>query len=122
MVAQKSVTFCAAERLSHDEACRLAELSTRSKASKVILDLSRSREASTAAFARIVLLRRDLLQVGRDLCITGLRGRAASLFEVHRLQSVLPCVLDTAPAPAPQPRPSRRAIERTRTSPAAALV
>jgi anti-anti-sigma regulatory factor len=92
MVASKSITFRAAERLSHAEACRLSGLAARSVADTVVIDMSGSPDASTAAFARLVLLRRELLQSGRDVRITGLRQRARQLFEVHRLDSVLPLV------------------------------
>jgi hypothetical protein len=37
-------------------------------------------------------LRRQLLELGRDLCLTGLKDRAAGLFQVNRLEAVLPTV------------------------------
>ena len=92
MVASKSITFRAAERLNHAEACRLAGLAARAVAKTVVIDMSASPDASTAAFARLVLLRRELLKVGRDVQITGLRERARQLFEVHRLDNVLPLI------------------------------
>ena len=49
-------------------------------------------DASTAAFARLILLRRELLKTGRDVQIVGLKARAGRLFEVHRLEAVLPQV------------------------------
>jgi ABC-type transporter Mla MlaB component len=94
MVASRSAILPAAERLTHEEACRLARLATRSAAQTVVLDVSRCADASTSAFARLILLRRDLLQVGRDIWLAGLCGRAESLFEVHRLDSVLPRLSD----------------------------
>lgn len=108
MVASKSVIVPAATRLTHDEACRLCELAHASGAQSIVLDLSRSQEASTSAFARLVLLRRELLKTGRDLRIAALHGRPAKLFEVHRLDGVLPRISELAPAPpASEPRPSR---------------
>jgi anti-anti-sigma regulatory factor len=56
----------------------------------VVLDLNRAEDASTAAFARLVLLRRDLLKEGRDLRLCGLRQRPANLWRINRLAAVLP--------------------------------
>ncbi|HSU68211.1 MAG TPA: STAS domain-containing protein [Tepidisphaeraceae bacterium] len=109
MVASQSVIFTANERLSHDEACRLSELARRTAAQVIVFDLSHSRDASTAAFARLVLLRRELLRRGRDLWLAGLSGRAESLFEVHRLEGILPRLSDL---PAQELKPSRRTNER----------
>ena len=56
----------------------------------IVVDLSHARDATTSAFARLVLLRRYLLRTGRDLRLTGLSHRAARLYEVSRLDRVLP--------------------------------
>lgn len=61
------------------------------RARTVIIDLGRAKEATTSAFARLVLLRRKLRQMGCDLMLIGLRGKTALLYEVNRLASVLPC-------------------------------
>lgn len=91
MVASQSTILPANDYLSHGEACRLANLALKKSATRtVIIDLSRCRQASTAAFARLVLLRRAMLDQRRDLRLAGLGGRPAQLFEVHRLASVLP--------------------------------
>ena len=90
MIASQSIILSAGEDLSHAEACRLAGAAARGSARAVVLDVSACRAATTAAFARLVLLRRDLLKSGRDLRLAGLRGRPARLFEVHRLETVLP--------------------------------
>jgi anti-anti-sigma regulatory factor len=92
--------YSVAEHFTHDEACRLACLAESSSAHTVVLDMARTSGASTAAFARLVLLRRALKQKGRDLQLAGMGGRAAQLFEVHRLQGVLPR-LASLPAAAP---------------------
>ena len=97
MVASRSEIFTAAADLTHQEAARLAGLALGGSAHTVILDLSRCFHACTAAFARLVILRRDLLKRGRDLRIAGLHRRPAQLFEVHRLQGVLPCLTTLAP-------------------------
>jgi anti-anti-sigma regulatory factor len=116
MVASKSLVLPAANHLTHDEACRLALSAEHSSAQTIIIDLSGSQDASTAAFARLVLLRRELLQSGRDVRLAGLRSRAARLFEVHRLDSILPRMAELPPAltaPRGQRRPTpERMVER----------
>jgi anti-anti-sigma regulatory factor len=80
---------------SHDEADQISRLATAGHcrtAKRIIIDLSRACEASTSAFARLVLLRRALLKVGRDLRLINLRDRAAALYEVIRLDTILPRV------------------------------
>jgi ABC-type transporter Mla MlaB component len=47
-------------------------------------------EVTTSAFARLVLLRRELRRQGRDLKLVGLRARAEKLYEINRLSQVLP--------------------------------
>ncbi|HWP40619.1 MAG TPA: STAS domain-containing protein, partial [Tepidisphaeraceae bacterium] len=60
------------------------------RARLIVIDMSQVDEATTSGFARLVLLRRELLRLGRDLRIVGLRDRAARLFEISRLDAVLP--------------------------------
>jgi anti-anti-sigma regulatory factor len=118
MAASQSTILAAAKSFSHDEACRLAAKATVRGGHMIVIDLSDCGDASTAAFARVVLLRRELLEAGRDLCLAGLHGQPARLFEVHRLDSVLPQLAELPkPAempkqiPAPrQPRPRRAAL------------
>ena len=76
--------------LSHAEACRLVAQALDQAAKRIVIDLEQVEEATTSAFAQLILLRRSLLRSGRDLCLTGLRDRTAGLFEVNRLGSVLP--------------------------------
>ena len=77
---------------SHTEACRVAdEALGLGRAHTVIIDLKNAADATTSAFARLVLLRRLLLSTGRDLRLTNLRDRTASLYQVNRLTGVLPC-------------------------------
>ena len=80
-------------RLSHGEACRIAAraLGEGRRAKTVIIDMKNALDATTSAFARLVLLRRLLLKTGRDLRLTNLRDRAASLYHINRLAGVLPC-------------------------------
>lgn len=79
-------------RFAHAEAMRVSQtaLAAARRARLIVIDMSRVDEATTSAFARLVLLRRELLRLGRDLRIAGLRDRAARLFEISRLDSVLP--------------------------------
>jgi anti-anti-sigma regulatory factor len=77
---------------SHSDACRIAQLALRERrASTVIVDFKNVVDATTSAFARLVLLRRRLLEVGRDLRLVNLRDRTASLYQINRLAGVLPC-------------------------------
>jgi ABC-type transporter Mla MlaB component len=57
----------------------------------VTIDLSGASDATTSAFARLVLLRRELLRRGCDLRLIGLRDRVQKLYHVNRLDAVLPC-------------------------------
>jgi anti-anti-sigma regulatory factor len=75
---------------SHAEACRLFVQAQSQGAKRIVIDLFQMEDATTSAFAQLVLLRRTLLRSGRDLCLTGLRDRAARMFEVNRLGGVLP--------------------------------
>lgn len=63
---------------------------TDSSSQTIVLDLNQAEDASTAAFARLVLLRRDLLKEGRDLRLRGLRQRLANVWRLNRLSAVLP--------------------------------
>jgi anti-anti-sigma regulatory factor len=77
---------------SHCDACRIAQVALRERrAHTVIVDLKNVFDATTSAFARLVLLRRRLLQAGRDLRLINLHDRTASVYQVNRLAGVLPC-------------------------------
>jgi|GEM_PF-1860856 len=78
------------KKLSHSEACRLFVEALAERAKRIVINLERIEDATTSAFAQLVLLRRTLLRDGRDLCLIGLKDRAAGLFEVNRLSDVLP--------------------------------
>ena len=81
--AERHFTHAAAVRVKH----RVLE---QDKAKRVVIDLTDAEDAETSAFAELILLRRSLLRGGRDLRLTGLRDRAAGVYEVNRLQEVLP--------------------------------
>jgi anti-anti-sigma regulatory factor len=78
--------------LSHLDACQIFDLALNqhSDADTVVIDLKSVQDATTSAFAQLVLLRRSLLKAGRDLKLVGLRDRAAFLFGINRLNTVLP--------------------------------
>lgn len=79
------------KELSHDAADAIcSKILGTPLARTIVLDLREAEDATTAAFARLVLLRRDLLKRGRDLRLSGLRHRAAGVWRISRLGSVLP--------------------------------
>ena len=81
----------ASRSLSHSDVCRIADFVLgQGRARTVVIDLKHTVEATTSAFARLVLLRRLLLRSGRDLRLINLRDRAASLYQINRLAGVLP--------------------------------
>src|SRR6476469_1759928 len=80
-----------AELFSHEDARQISKwVLNRYTAKTVVIDLSQASDASTAAFAALVVLRKKLLRNGRDLRVSGLRDRAENVFNVNRLQTILP--------------------------------
>ncbi len=80
-----------AERFSHQDACLIYQLALRGAGARtIVIDLTNARDATISAFARLILLRRALLKCGSDLRLAGLRGRAALIYEINRLATVLP--------------------------------
>jgi anti-anti-sigma regulatory factor len=79
----KNLSYAAAQRLCD-------EIQGRPPVRTVVLDLQRADDADTAAFARLVLLRRNLLKNGRDLRLRGLKPRVASMWKISKLAAVLP--------------------------------
>jgi len=78
-------------RFSYADACQMAARVLAGLTSEItFLQLESVARTSTAALARLILLRRDLLKRGRDLRITGLRGRAKGLYELNRMARLLP--------------------------------
>lgn len=91
MFATHTTIVSEAKDFSHDEADRVSRLATsRTTCRQVVIDLRHVVDATTSAFARLVVLRRTLLQSGRDLRLAGLHDRVAGLYEVNRLGAVLP--------------------------------
>ncbi len=56
----------------------------------VLLDFACVEDASTAALARLVVVRREMLRSGCDLHILHLHGHARSVYEVARMDRLLP--------------------------------
>jgi len=57
----------------------------------VLLDLGQTTETTTAAFARLIVLRRKLRMAGCDLRLLHLHGSARQVYEVNRMGDLLPC-------------------------------
>lgn len=92
MVAGNYITIKhEANKLTYDDVCRIARKSVQSNSVKMInIQLIQVDETTTAALARLVVLRRDLLKNGQDLRITGLCRQANDLYEITRMRKVLP--------------------------------
>jgi ABC-type transporter Mla MlaB component len=81
------------EFFSHENALSVTDWALNcSDAQVVVIDLSRIVDTTTAALAAIILLRRTLMGRGRDLHLAGLSGRPLQLYQVNRLDAVLPRV------------------------------
>lgn len=80
-----------AERLTYGDACRIASrVLARRRGQLVLVDLEKTSQTNTAALARLILLRRELLAKGKDLRIKGLCGQAKDIYEFTRLEPLLP--------------------------------
>ena len=91
VVANHTTITCDCNRLSYEQACRIADRAGAAKGNEVVrIELDRVVQTTTAALARLILLRRNLLKSGRDLRIAGLRGQAADLYEFNGMASLLP--------------------------------
>ena len=92
MVAEMAKTILfRSSSLGYGDACRIARrVAPRRSWRLVYIHLPGTFETSTAALARLIVLRRELLRRGRDLRIVGLHGRARALYEISRLENVLP--------------------------------
>ena len=80
-----------AKSLSCGDVARLAEQAHGERSAKLILlDLRSTSETSTAALAKLILLRRSLMKGGRDLRVTNMTGGADALYKICRLAGLLP--------------------------------
>jgi|ETNmetMinimDraft_26_1059896.scaffolds.fasta_scaffold280318_2 ABC-type transporter Mla MlaB component len=75
----------------YNDACEIAERIAATTGKKMThIRLQGVTDTTTAALARLILLRLDLMKSGRDLQIAGLRSRAKALYEIDKLEGVLP--------------------------------
>ena len=80
-----------AKSLSCGDVARLAEqVHDERSAEMILLDLRSTSETSTAALAKLILLRRSLIKAGRDLRVTDMAGGADALYKICRLAGLLP--------------------------------
>ena len=77
--------------LTYAQACKVARYILTSRLStRIVIDLTRTHDATTAGFAKLVLLRKQLNQRGCDLVLCGLSGKVAAKHHVCKLENVLP--------------------------------
>lgn len=107
MVPTTCLVLRAGERFSHCEAERLAELARGRVVRNVIIDMGRVLEATMPAMARLVQMRRQLMQQGSEMHLAAVRGQPGKLIEIHRLQAILPQISDL---PAELTQPTSRAL------------
>jgi len=87
----RATITCNCDKLSYEGACRIADRAAAVGSHKTLrIELDRVVRTTTAALARLIVLRREMLRSGRDLRIAGLHGQPASLYEFNRMASVLP--------------------------------
>lgn len=60
------------------------------RARMILLNLRETTETTTAALAKLILLRSRLIRSGCDLRIVGLTGKADALYRVERMERILP--------------------------------
>ena len=92
MVAgETGVIRCEGMRLSYGEADQIAKQALAADESSVVrIDLEETTQTCTAALARLIMLRCALRKTGRDLRLIGLHGPAEALYQVCRLNNLLP--------------------------------
>jgi ABC-type transporter Mla MlaB component len=90
MVAENRLTIRhETSRFSYLDACRAAERVHSAPAATVLVDLAGISRTTTGALARLVVLRRQLLDSGRDLRVLGLQGQPRALCEFLKLTRLL---------------------------------
>ena len=78
-------------KLNHAEACKVAKSVLESpRSTNVIIDLSGTNDITTAAFAKFVLLQKQLSAIECNLILSGLSGRVAAMYRVCKLERILP--------------------------------
>ena len=85
-----------ATSLSYRDVVRIdSQIRCSESSGMVIVDLTNTSETSTAALAKLILVRRYLMKSGRDLCISGLAGQPGAMYRIYRLTNLLPHIRDT---------------------------
>jgi len=80
-----------AGRLSYTDATEIAhKVSTAAPSRNYLVEFEQTEDTTTAALARLVVLRGRLLKSGSDLHILGLHGRARDVYEICHLEQLLP--------------------------------
>ena len=81
-----------ADRFSHEEAMAVYAEALQEFGQKklIMVDFDRVHDATTSGFARLVLLRKILRENGLDLYLVNLHDRVAQLYNVSRLDGILP--------------------------------
>jgi anti-anti-sigma regulatory factor len=92
VIARTTITIKpSTSRLSYSDASEISQQAIRRGGDNdFLVDLEQTSEISTAALARLVLLRSRLLKIGSDLHIQGLRGKAKDVYDICRLGEILP--------------------------------
>ncbi len=85
------------ENMSYHDADHLARVVRRQgDRGMIVLDLKQTTHTTTAALARLTVLRRNLLMTGGDLHLQHLRGRTRNVYDIHRMAGLLPCEDETS--------------------------
>jgi ABC-type transporter Mla MlaB component len=97
MITPTEITItCSGATFTYDDACDVALAATGfCRECNLIVDVAGVQDASTAAFARLIGLRRDLRNAGRDLRLRGLSGRAKMVFDVNKIGGLIPLEKNT---------------------------
>ena len=92
MISPSELTIQSTDRrLDSDAIARIEDtLKTAPAASLIEIDLSQAQVANTAGFAALVVMRRRLLDSGRDLRISGLHYKTYALYRMLKLADALP--------------------------------
>ncbi len=78
-------------RFSYADACRIARRAVKCFGPEVIqLDLAPAATTTTAALAKLIILRRTLIARHSDLQLSGLHDQALAIYHFSRLEHVLP--------------------------------
>ncbi len=77
-------------RFTYRHAEGIARRASRGAPGVVFVDLDGVTDTTTAALARLVVLRGKLLSGGGDLMISGIGGKARNLYAVLRFDKLLP--------------------------------